>query len=578
MSEGIAKPLKRIRASMSSSDKSALQLQSAGQEAYRLQDYRAALSYLSEALAITTSPNILINVLDNRAAVYEKLDKGYNLALRDARKIISLQNASAKGYLRAGKILQLMGRHDLALDNYSYGLKQIRPDDVNGKRLLDGMYQKVNEWSSLVSQRSRKIDPLEKLPYELVDMIFKYVPFRSLMLLQRVNRSWRQFLTSYHRTYTALDFSAATKPVSKHTIKTYLKRSRGLVKFLFLRKMAFSDSETLVYIISRCKMLEDMVISNCHFLSSGIVQLPKIAKNLKNLDLGCAADMGVAINILQNAQSLEGLQCHNLEITQRSYVNEKLEAVNLKRLKLAWTVGSSSVHFSLFTTLLDFLLQLEELELIKVPDGLLHGAEDFTSLTKLQKLVLRETTMNQYPALPSCLIHLDISNNSQMRFDRSRVLQSPLDQLEVFGIESNPWITEVELIDIIGPSSRTKSLITLKFGMCPRIDTTSLSWLTESGLADCLLNLSVHGNSSFGDEISKELGALHRLESLDASYTKLSGIGVINLICQGSSNLVWLGLDMCENVGKDAVEYARTKGINISHKLGVFKGGKKVRY
>lgn len=226
----------------------------------------------------------------------------------------------------------------------------------------------------------------------------------------------------------------------------------------------------------------------------------------------------------------------------------------------------------------NYLLQLEEIELIKVPEGFLHGAEDLTSLTKLQKLVLRETSMEQCPLLPSSLIHLDISNNCLMRFDRLHIAQTPLNLLQAFVVESNPWITEVDVMEIIGPSSVTKSLITLKFGMCPRVDTSSLTWLTETGLAECLLNLSVYGNPSFGDQISKELCGLRRLESLDASSTKISGIGVINLVCQATSHFLWLGLNMCDNVGKDAVEYARTNGVNISHNFSGLKGGMKVRY
>lgn len=77
-----------------------------------------------------------LGILDNRAAVQEKLGAEYHIsALKDARRMMSLQRASPKGYLRAGKILQLMGKYDIAAENYEYGLRQLEPADVDGKRV-----------------------------------------------------------------------------------------------------------------------------------------------------------------------------------------------------------------------------------------------------------------------------------------------------------------------------------------------------------------------------------------------------------------------------------------------------------
>jgi len=53
---------------------------------------------------------------------------------------MSLQKTSVKGYLRAGKILQLMGKWGIALETYRYGLKQILSDDNEGKRVCTARY------------------------------------------------------------------------------------------------------------------------------------------------------------------------------------------------------------------------------------------------------------------------------------------------------------------------------------------------------------------------------------------------------------------------------------------------------
>jgi hypothetical protein len=46
-----------------------------------------------------------------------------------------LRKASAKGYLRAGKILQLMGKYEVALDTYIHGVKQVPTEDQEGRQV-----------------------------------------------------------------------------------------------------------------------------------------------------------------------------------------------------------------------------------------------------------------------------------------------------------------------------------------------------------------------------------------------------------------------------------------------------------
>ena len=83
-------------------------------------------------------------LLDNRSATYEKMDE-FRKALKDAKTMINLNKTGAKvsvvafllfswllsktpnltlfkGYLRAGKILQVTGKLQEALNIYTYGL------------------------------------------------------------------------------------------------------------------------------------------------------------------------------------------------------------------------------------------------------------------------------------------------------------------------------------------------------------------------------------------------------------------------------------------------------------------------
>lgn len=80
--------------------------------------------------------NTQVSILDNRAAVLAKHQPNDLMpALRDAQKIMKLQKANATGYLRAGQILQLMGKIDVARETYNYGLKQIGIGDGKGRNV-----------------------------------------------------------------------------------------------------------------------------------------------------------------------------------------------------------------------------------------------------------------------------------------------------------------------------------------------------------------------------------------------------------------------------------------------------------
>ena len=95
--------------------------QEQGRAAYKRKDYTKALSHFDRAIGQTPS----VQLLDNRAVCYERLDD-LQAALKDAKKAIQLGKADPTGYLRAGRILQKMGKMNVALEIYSYGLKCVK--------------------------------------------------------------------------------------------------------------------------------------------------------------------------------------------------------------------------------------------------------------------------------------------------------------------------------------------------------------------------------------------------------------------------------------------------------------------
>lgn len=62
--------------------------------------------------------------LDKRALCYEK-ERNYEKALSDATEMVKQDKTDIKGYLRAGKLYQLMENYERALKVYEAGLRRV---------------------------------------------------------------------------------------------------------------------------------------------------------------------------------------------------------------------------------------------------------------------------------------------------------------------------------------------------------------------------------------------------------------------------------------------------------------------
>lgn len=184
-----------------------------------------------------------------------------------------------------------------------------------------------------------------------------------------------------------------------------------------------------------------------------------------------------------------------------------------------------------------------------------------------------------YPfILQPSLQHLEIlCPTHPVALQNVSIIQPPA--LETLRIEDDRYLTNDFLRSLL---RGTTSLKKLTLRACPKLDFNSLDWLAEDGHADNIVELSIDGIPGFNDECSKEMGRWKNLERLNVSRTSISGLGVVHIVDRKDSALKWIGLDACENVARDAVEYVRKKGLACSNK-SVWseqnaKGAKKVRY
>lgn len=226
------------------------------------------------------------SLLDQRAATYEKLGQLDN-SLRDGEGLVKYEPISCKGYLRVGKVLIIMNKEIEAYKNYQrgyytiskaiekYGItvpeklydnmksqykilnKKLKQKQLQNKtdlnkeglqRSLEGMLPlkrigtSSNETASKKPKKSK--DPFIYLPLEILELIFRHFPMKSILNMHLVSSTWYQSLMriptlynnqiSFKSKVTAPEFANGIKLIKKIINNSYSRQ----IKMLRLRSTA----------------------------------------------------------------------------------------------------------------------------------------------------------------------------------------------------------------------------------------------------------------------------------------------------------------------------------------------------
>ncbi|KAF9940039.1 hypothetical protein BGZ65_008486 [Modicella reniformis] len=154
-------------------------------QSFSQKDFFAALQYLTRALVIAPKD---INILDSRAASFEKLGR-LDDALTDAKTMIKINPQNPKGYLRAGKILRLQQNIKSSARVYIAGTER----SVKGTK----DYEK----------EARVLDPIERLPLELLMIIFGNLNFTERIRCLEISKKWMTYLGSVRHFWYSIDLA-----------------------------------------------------------------------------------------------------------------------------------------------------------------------------------------------------------------------------------------------------------------------------------------------------------------------------------------------------------------------------------
>lgn len=221
--------------------------------------------------------------------------------------MIRLQPAGAEGYLRAGKVLQLLGRDGDAVRLYEYGITKLPANGGGsgggGRARLEAQVGKVRSRISrreAISNQQKRRDPFTALPLEVARMVLLHVPFRTLMIVRGVSRGWKVLIESAPATFDTLDLREARRSVSRVAFRALVRASRGSVRVARLARLGSQCGDMLGHLVARCPGLSAVEVRQSEADSAipGAVRDGAI-RGLRSLVLDVGLDIADVFGILR---------------------------------------------------------------------------------------------------------------------------------------------------------------------------------------------------------------------------------------------------------------------------------------
>lgn len=509
-------------------------------------------------------------MLDNRAATYTKLGR-LKTALRDGKRMIDQNECDCKGYLRAGKILQLLENSNAALAIYQLGLRKVPANDPN-KTLLKGLSNRLVKQCA----PAKAIDPFRVLPIEIVDMILSYVSFSAIVRLLRVSRSWSNLLRSMPRLWANLDFSGSIeKDVSYATLRQYVKSAQGTCSAISIPRLANVNHNLLDYVASRCRGLSEIRVFS-KFASATLLKAVPNAANLQVLVVSwqCHIPADTVSQLLDLCGNLKRAEFHtiinasNLDIPKHNM--EKMHTLVMNAVRSRPAALSCS----------DLLSRIGNIRSLTLRDwtnfDFGYRPVDFSHSIFLEYLDISHVTMVAPPKLPVSLRSLDMSycNHSNQR-GAQPYEPSDLPNLSTLLLRDSFIYSTPQIIDLITTSKCRLQNVDLSIPYHNGLDPTSL--ILNGYLSD-VENLKLRACHAVGDEVASLLATkLLKIQQLDLSRTRITGVGVKALLTGLAGKLTWLELDECSSTSIDAVELARSMGVRVSYNFPDVRGSRQIR-
>ncbi|KAG0369431.1 hypothetical protein BGX24_002422 [Mortierella sp. AD032] len=566
--------------------------------AFSQKDFAAALQFLTRALAVVPKD---INLLDSRAASLEKLGQ-LDKALDDAKTMIRTFPQNPKGYLRAGKTLRLQQNVKAATKLYVAGAERCTKGSKDYETLERMAAEMTVKLEELVKRETRILDPMDRLPFELIMAIFDSLTFTERVRCLTISKKWMTYLGSVRHFWYSIDLArrvptAIQRPAhamflpaqpdeesnNKVTNKTVLQ----LVKYAPPKALwlgcAYQITSGLLSQLGRIKRaasIETLSLrNNSKIYEQEFSQFWSLTPRLRVLDMhGCLGVMdGAVVSVIERCPNLEELDISECRITEGCMMkNCDTPLPSMKKLAIGrWEstfskegIDAMVVRFPGLVTLdirtmrpkgieaLEGLSRLKQLKHLYT-DSIETSSAEATAWV-VQRWVegiphLESLQMPACKGVSDLTIQLIAAGQGEAGSDRRGWSSS----LRMLDLNSSPYLTCQGLSFLTTHSlPRLHSLILNK---CGRVFEQGLCQAISSCGSE-LVRVECAGYMSVTDKVFHTIkDHCPKIELVNlSSCGKVTGLGLMALVNTRGRGLERIYVDNCSTVYPDAVELARS--------------------
>jgi len=379
-----------------------------------------------------------------------------------------------------------------------------------------------------------------------------------------------------HDLWTTLDTSCVRRPMKKQSLKAYFRRSNYTLTRAIIHTRASFDNSQMRYLTKTCKKLKVLQMCGSGIIGSSLMDALHDAHNLESLTVSRNCEMSSrhvhnAMVICQKSlvdvsfQSVKGMLHGDVQ-------HGKLEA--LKSIELRSSEGkqifivSSPANRGLSSC---NTINWKQNILIEctpnVERVVLEGwscipvLPDLVGWACLESLTLSDMNLQLLPKLPATLKHLHLNDNYHLGIEDGDVFELP--QLETLNVHGCLNLSSAAIIALTKECIKTGNLKCLEVG--GRLHDSRISADTQYPSSESLEALRFDSMIVGDKDIMAVVDLYPNLRRLDIHGTKVTGVGMRYLFDRG---LTYVNVKFCEELGEDAVIWARAKGVEVEWKPG----------
>jgi F-box/TPR repeat protein Pof3 len=314
----------------------------------------------------------------------------------------------------------------------------------------------------------------------------------------------------------------------------------------------------MVLLTKSCKQLRELQLDGRGMIGESLIEALPYAQNLDTIHISAASQ--ITLSTVQSVfkicdRTLADVRCLNIKGSPGGFLADrwpKAESIKVLNLK-ADKESCLDIHGLRNATPNVTTVTLNDWKIMP-------NFADLCAWTSLESLDLTNTQLRRLPKLPPTLRHLILSNNVFLNFDHDDEEEpTALPLLETFACASTQLdASTIKMITAASIKGGKLKRLSLGRRLCEWLPGAPVE--QEYPPSETLEELSL----SFliiGDQRAVQVAGLYpKLRRLDVSGTKVTGVAVRQFVDMG---IRWLGLNECEQVGPDAIEWARGKGVEV---------------